>query len=101
MVLKLGLSSSRSAVRPGVDILSETALDVVAAARWRAHRAERETELVAHVDQLFGHRRSVGEKPEPAERINALVGLDRAGRHALAADAVKAVATGDEIAFNR
>ena len=40
------------------------------------------------------------EKAEPAERIDPLEGRDRARRHALAADAVKAVAAGDEIALD-
>src|SRR5689334_23953063 len=43
---------------------------------------------------------SLGKNAEPAERIDPLIGLDRVGLHAGAADAVKAVAAGDEIAFD-
>jgi hypothetical protein len=90
-----------SLVRPGIDILGEAALDVVAAARRRAHRAERKALRVTHIDELLRDRRRVAQEPEPAERIDPLVVLDRAVRHALAADAVKAVAAGDEIAIDR
>src|SRR5208282_4795077 len=48
-------------VRPGVGVLGETALQIVAAARRRAHRAERETARVANIDQLLRDRRRVGE----------------------------------------
>src|SRR5271165_4573645 len=55
-------------VRPCIDILGEAALEVIAAARRRAHRAERKAELVTHVDQFLRDRRRVGKKPKPTER---------------------------------
>ena len=73
-------------------------LQIVAAAARRAHRAEREAARVVRVDELFRRRRHVGEEPEPAEGIDALVGRGRAGRNARAADPVRAVAAGDEVA---
>jgi hypothetical protein len=66
-------------VRPGLDVLGETALEVVAAARRRAHRAEREAERMPDVDQLVGNRRRVGQNAEPAERIDALVRVTALG----------------------
>ena len=53
-----------------------------------------------HIDQLLGHRRRLGEDAEPAERVDALMRGDRSCRHALAADAVKAVAASDEVAVD-
>src|SRR6516225_11557761 len=85
-------------IRPGFDIFRETALDVIAAARRRAHRAQRKAERVANIDQLVGNRRRIRQDAEPPERIDSFMRGDRARRHGLAADAVKAVAAGDEIA---
>ena len=49
------------------------------------------------LDQFVRHRRRFRQDPEPAERIHAFISLD-ADAGTLAADAVKAVATGDEVA---
>ena len=76
----------------------ERALQVVAAARVAPHAAEGEAALVRDVDELVRHRRRVGQEAQPAERIVALEGRQRAGGHALAAHAVEAVAAGDEVA---
>src|SRR6185436_12405035 len=76
-------------------------LHVVATARATAHAAQREAAFVVEVDQLVRHRRHVGQQPEPAERINLLVQPEAIRRHAGAAHAVKTVAAGDEVAFDR
>ncbi|MDT4885343.1 hypothetical protein FQZ97_1215680 [compost metagenome] len=52
------------------------------------------------VDQLVVDRWSIGQQPEPAERIDALVLAQHASRNALARDAVEAVATGDVVAVD-
>src|ERR1700722_15471362 len=85
-------------IRPGFDILREAALDVIAAARRRAHRAERKAKRMTNIDQLVGNRRRVRQDAEPAERIDPLMRSNRGRRQGLAADAGKAVAAGDEIA---
>src|SRR5947207_15022931 len=93
----LGLSLfPETLVRPGIDVLGKAALQVVAAERRGAHRAEREAQRVPHIDQLLRHRRRLGEDAEPAERVDALMRGDCSCRHALAADAVNAVAASDE-----
>src|SRR5262249_24527574 len=85
-------------VRPSLDLLGEASWKVIAAARRRANGAEREAKVMAHIDQLLRHRRRVGEEAEPAERIDPLELADRLRRHALARDAVEAIAAGDEVA---
>ncbi len=50
------------------------------------------------VNQLVRGRRNVGQNPQPAKWIDALETLHRLVRDALPADAVIAVAAGDEIA---
>src|SRR5579883_176876 len=85
-------------VRPGIDVLRQAALQIVAATRSRTHRAERKAKRMADIDQFIGDRRRVGQNAKPAKRINALMRRDRARRNALAAHAVKSVATGNEVA---
>src|ERR1700688_3954111 len=87
-------------VRPLVDMIVERTLHVVAAAVHRAHRAKRKSPRVVRVDQFVADWRRLRQDPEPAERIDPLEGLDRRRLYAGAADAVEAVATGDEIASN-
>jgi hypothetical protein len=55
---------------------------------------------VVGIDQLRADRRGFRQDAEPAERIDPLVGLDRRRLYAGAADAMKAVAAGDEVAFD-
>src|SRR5271156_1793949 len=43
--------------------------------------------------------RHVSQYPQPAKRINALEGLERPSRNALAANPVVPIASGDEIAL--
>ena len=52
------------------------------------------------VDQLVVGRRHLGQHAQPAERILPLEGLQRAFRDGPAADAVIAVAAGDEVAVD-
>src|SRR6266702_7165774 len=70
------------------------------AALGRAHGAERKAAGVVGVDEFVADRRRIGQNAEPAERIDPLELLDRRRRDAGAADAVKAVATGDEVAID-
>ena len=51
-----------------------------------------------HIDQLIRDRRRVRKQTQPSERIDALVGTEEVCGYAVAADAMKAVASGDEIA---
>ena len=85
-------------VRPLVDVIVERALHVIAAAVRRAHGAERKSARMVGVDQFMRDRRRLRQDAEPAERIDPLEGLDRRRLDAGAADAVKAVAAGDEVA---
>src|SRR5262249_34396709 len=87
-------------VRPLVDVIVERALNIMPAAPGRAHGAERKTAGVVGIDQLVTDRRRVREDAEPAERIDPLELLDRGRLDAGAADAVEAVAAGDEVAEN-
>jgi p-hydroxybenzoate 3-monooxygenase len=59
-------------VAPVFDLVLERTLHVVARARGRAHRAQREATFVIRVDQLVRNRRRVGQDAEPAERIDLL-----------------------------
>src|ERR1700693_5709955 len=70
----------------------------MAAAMHRAHGAEREAAGMGGINQFMRNRRRLRQYPEPAERIDPLERLDRRGFDAGAADAVEAVASGDEIA---
>src|SRR5258705_7695082 len=76
----------------------ERALQVVAAAVGRTHRAKREAARVVDIDQFMRDRRRLRQNTEPAERIDPFKRLDRRRFYAGAADAVKAVAAGDEVA---
>src|SRR5207302_2743447 len=87
-------------VRPLVDMVVERALHIVAAAVGRTHGAERKSARVVGIDQLGADRRGFRQDAEPAERIDPLVGLDCRWVYAGAADAMKTVAAGDEVAFD-
>ncbi len=78
----------------------QAALDVVAAARQGAHRAQREAALVSRINQLMRAGRDIRENAEPAEGIDPLE--DRKGLlgNAGTADAMKAVTACDEVASN-
>ena len=52
------------------------------------------------VDQLVVGRRRLRDDAEPAERIDPVVFRKRAGRKARPADAVEAVAAGDDVAID-
>src|SRR5262249_44433929 len=79
-------------VGPLVDVVGDRHLQVVAAARVTALRAQCESPRTVDVDELFGHGRRVRKQPEPAKRIDLLVLGDRFARRTCATDAVKAVA---------
>src|SRR6185312_1624777 len=83
-----------------VDMIVERTLHVVAAAARRAHGAERKTPRMVGIDQLMADRRRLRQDAEPAERIDPLEGFDGLWLDAGAADAMKAVAAGNEIAVN-
>jgi len=53
-------------IGPLLDLVAQRALQVVAAARMRAHAAQGETALVLDVDQLVRDRRRVREQAQPA-----------------------------------
>ena len=72
-------------------------LEVEPADLLRAHRVEREALLVPGVDQLVGRRPSLGQDPEPAERILVLV-LGQVLVDRLPAHPVEAVAACDRVA---
>ena len=88
-------------VGPQRDVFVGLALDVEAADLSRTHAEEREATIVIGVNQLFRRWRGFGKNTEPAEWIFAVVNLQRARANRGAGDAVKTVATGDEIAGDR
>src|SRR5690606_28473284 len=89
-----------AAVAPVLHFLGQRHLQVVAAAAAAAHAAQREAARMPRVDQLVVDGRGVGQQPQPAEGIHALVFGQHARRDAAAADAVEAVAAGDVVAFD-
>src|SRR3954470_6560955 len=86
-------------VGPVVGRVVRVALEVETLDAGRAGADQREAALVAGVDQLVRGGRRLGEDAEPAERVDAeVVVADGALGHGGPADAVAAVAAGDEIA---
>ncbi len=63
-----------------------------------AHAGQGEAALMVGIDQLFGAGRHVGQDAQPAEGINPLELAAHTRRDGLAADAMEAVAAGDELA---
>ncbi len=86
-------------VRPFLEVLVGLALQVQAHDLGRAQAAQREPARVVDVDELVRRRRGAGEDPEPAEGVGAVVLGQLAGRDRGAADAVEAVAAGDDVAL--
>ena len=89
-----------AAVGPGVQILVGRALHVEPRQLRRAAARQRKAAFVVGVAHLRKRLR-FGENAEPAERIDALVDREQMFRDRGAADAVKAVAAGDDVAFQR
>lgn len=85
-------------VAPLLDLVLQRALNVVTAAHTAALAAQREAALVMCVYEFITDRRSINQDAEPAKRINLLVGANGVWRHAGAAHAVIAIATGYEVA---
>ena len=78
---------------------SGPALDVEAAELVRAQAQQREPALVVRVDELVARRRDRGEDPEPAVRVLARERAQHTVGDARTADAVEAVAAGDDVAL--
>src|SRR5690606_22614101 len=87
-------------VRPVLNLFVWRHLDIVAAARGRAHGAKRKAARMIGVDELVTDGRNVRDDAEPGEGIDFLVDRYRPLRHGAAADAVIAVAAGDEVAVD-
>ena len=51
------------------------------------------------IDQVLANWRDVGQQTQPAKGIGSLEGGKRSFRNALPTDAVKAIASGDDAAF--
>ena len=60
-------------VRPVFDFLIQRNLNVIPAARHRAHRSKGEAARMVRIDEFMIARRHIGENAEPAERIDALI----------------------------
>src|SRR5262249_36501876 len=90
----------KACIGPVFDLICERALDVISAARLRAHATKSKTALVIGVNEFVGNWRGLGKHAKPTEWIFALEHLDRTCGNAGPAHAVKAIAAGDEIAFN-
>ncbi len=87
-------------VAPVLRPVIQRTLDVIAAARVRTHGTERKTTRVVGIDEFVVDGGHVSENAEPAERVDLLEFLDGTLRHRFAADPVKTVAAGDEIAID-
>ncbi len=87
-------------VGPSVNVLLRRALHIEPRHARPAHGEQRKAALVEAVDQLFVRRRRFTQDAEPAERIDAVVAGQHAGREARPADAVKPVAATDEVALD-
>src|ERR671923_199758 len=85
-------------VRPFLEVLVRPALEVETGHCRRAHAVQREAALVVRVDQCLVRRARGREDAEPAERVLARERAQHSGRDAVAADAVEAVAAGDQVA---
>ena len=88
-----------SLVGPVADFLVARDLQVEPRELGRAHAVKREAALVTGVNQLFRGWLDLGENSEPCERVDAVELGEHAGRDRRPAYAVKAVASGDEIAL--
>ena len=86
-------------VGPLADVLVGPALHVEPAQLGRAQAVQREAALVVGVDQLVARGRDGGQDAQPAERVLARVRAQRRLGNGRAADAVEAVAAGDEVAL--
>src|SRR5438034_607744 len=85
-------------VGPLVEVFVGPYLEVEARHLRRTHAVQGEAALVVCIDQLLVRRRRGGQDPEPCERVFPLERSQDAGRNAVAADSVEAVAPGDEVA---
>src|SRR5215813_6554085 len=85
-------------VRPVFDVVVGGALQVEPRQGRGTHGVKRKAALVIGIDQLVLGRRRFGQNPDPAEWIFAIIGRERGGRNARPANAVKSVATADEVA---
>src|SRR5690242_5477124 len=84
-------------IRPLLELLIQSALDVVPTARVGAHTAEREAALMVGIQQFARCGRHVGEYSQPSEGVHSLIMFHGCGGYALPAHAVRTVATGYEI----
>jgi hypothetical protein len=85
-------------VGPVVQRLVGLDLKIQARDLGRAHAVQREAARVARVDQLGLVGRRGGQDAQPGEGVLPLVGVSRGSRQRAAAEAVEAVAAGDELA---
>src|SRR5437016_3850493 len=87
-----------SLIWPKGEILLRCALEIEPRHLGRAHREQCKAVLVPCVDELIGGGRCRRQNAEPGEWVYPLENADRALRDARARDAVKSIATGDEVA---
>src|SRR5262249_17802649 len=85
-------------VRPVFNVVVGRALQVEPRQGRRAHGVKRKAALVIGIDQLVFGRRRLGQNPDPAERIFAVIGRKRGGGNTRPANAVKTVAAANEVA---
>ena len=105
-----GERSRRSRVKPPAQLCPEgiigpigsaviqIALQIVAAAGFAAHAAKRKAARMANIDQFVIYRRHIRQKPKPAKGIDFLIKRDGGLRYTRTANAVEAIAAGDDIA---
>src|SRR5262249_15525712 len=87
-------------IAPGLAAVGHIDLHVVTAAARRAHGAEGKAPRGTGVDEVVAGGWHVRQDAKPAEGIDALEGAQGFRRYRLPADAVKAVAAGDEVAID-
>src|SRR4030095_87593 len=87
-------------VRPRLELLGRRALEVHPLDVRRPGAHQHETALVHRVYQFVGRWRCLAQDAEPAEGIKALVDLKHACGNRRPADALRAIAAGDEVSGN-
>src|SRR5271166_3650417 len=86
-----------SFVTPRINVFIGLALQVQTANVRCSHAVQGKAAIMVGIDQFFGGGRSFSQNTEPSEGIFALIISEYSRRNAIPADAVKAIASGNEV----
>ena len=87
-------------VRPLIEMVGQRHLQVVAATRATALRAQRKSSRTIHINEFLMDRRGVGQYTQPAKGVDLLKLLNRLAGNARSANAMKSVATRNEVTLD-